>query len=145
MSVVQPQSVGVSKFGLEKDGIRNLAREYWNLPTAALYEEAIRRGEGNMGHLGPMVVRTGKHTGRAARDKTFMQEPSSIDKIDWGKVNEPIDAEGWKWLHKKVIAYFQNRDAYVMDAKRGDIALRPVRARLGHAPGDGLDGDRELV
>jgi hypothetical protein len=33
-------------------GLRNLGRVYWNLPTPALYEEAIRRYEGMLGHLG---------------------------------------------------------------------------------------------
>jgi hypothetical protein len=32
-------------------GLENLGRVYWNLPTPALYEEAIRRYEGMLSHL----------------------------------------------------------------------------------------------
>ena len=39
---------------------------HWNLSTPALYEHAIRRNEAKLAHLGPLVVRTGLHTGRAA-------------------------------------------------------------------------------
>ena len=51
-------------------GLDNLGRVYWNLPTPALYEEAIRRYEGMLGHLGPLVVRTGQHTGTAPQGQT---------------------------------------------------------------------------
>ena len=36
-----------------------------NLSTAELYEDAIRRGEGLVAAEGPLVVRTGTHTGRS--------------------------------------------------------------------------------
>lgn len=62
-------SVFPSQFGIDMHGLGNQKQEHWNLPTAALYEHAIQRGEGHIVHLGPLVVRTGKHTGRAAKDK----------------------------------------------------------------------------
>ena len=48
-----------SLYGLEHHGLTNLRRVYWNLPAPALYEEAIHRSEGQLGHLGPLVVDTG--------------------------------------------------------------------------------------
>jgi phosphoenolpyruvate carboxykinase (ATP) len=35
-------------------------------------------------------VDTGKHTGRSAKDKFFVREPSPEDRIAWGEVNQPI-------------------------------------------------------
>ena len=67
--------------GLEGDGLRNLARIYWHLPTPALYEEAIRRREGVLAHLGPLVVRTGHHTGRSPKDRFLVKEPTSEAEI----------------------------------------------------------------
>jgi len=55
-------------YGLENVGISNLRQVYWNLPTEALYEEIIFRGEANVSHMGPLIVNTGKHTARAASD-----------------------------------------------------------------------------
>src|SRR5580704_9742257 len=50
-------------------GLANLGQVYWDLPTSALYEEAIRRYEAALSHLGPIVMRTGQHTGRLPHDK----------------------------------------------------------------------------
>lgn len=64
-------------FGIEQHGIVNPGNVYRNLSTPALYEEVVRRREGFISHLGPVVVRTGQHTGRAAKDKFIVKEPSS--------------------------------------------------------------------
>ena len=50
-------------------GLVNVGTIYHNLSTPALYEESVQRGEGEIGHLGPFVVSTGKYTGRSANDK----------------------------------------------------------------------------
>ncbi len=118
-----------SEHGLEMHNLHNVGNQMWNLPTAALYERAVRYGEGTPVHLGPLVVRTGKHTGRAAKDKYIVKEPSSENDIDWGDINKPMDDDKFYWLNKKVNAYFQNRDVYVMDVWAGaDERYRmPVR------------------
>ena len=35
----------------------------WNLNSAVLFEESVRRGEGKIAAGGSLVVTTGKHTG----------------------------------------------------------------------------------
>ena len=74
-----------SEIGLETLGLNNLKNEYWNLPTPALYEEALKRNEGILAHLGPLVVRTGQFTGRSPNDKFVVEEPTSKDNIWWDK------------------------------------------------------------
>src|SRR6266480_254445 len=61
---------------LDREGIRT-DRVKWNLSTAALYEEAIRKQEGVIAAEGPLVCRTGSHTGRSPNDKFIVREPSS--------------------------------------------------------------------
>ena len=51
-----------SDYALENHGLFSLNKVYWNLPTEALYEEAIFRNEGKLSLYGPLVVNTGKHT-----------------------------------------------------------------------------------
>jgi phosphoenolpyruvate carboxykinase (ATP) len=63
--------------GLEGHGITNVPRVYWNLSVPALYEEAVRRREGTIAADGPLVCRTGQHTGRSPNDKFIVREPSS--------------------------------------------------------------------
>src|SRR5579864_776546 len=63
--------------GLEREGIDNPERVYWNLTTPALYEEAVRRREGLIAQQGPIVFHTGRHTGRSPKDKFVVQNPES--------------------------------------------------------------------
>ncbi|RMF86768.1 MAG: phosphoenolpyruvate carboxykinase (ATP), partial [Nitrospinota bacterium] len=104
-----------SRYGLEKHGIKNVNTAYWNLTTSALYEEAVRRREGLIAHLGPLVVRTGHHTGRAPNDKFIVKEPSSEEKIWWGPVNRPFDPAKFEALYHRLLAYLQGKDIFIQD------------------------------
>ena len=103
------------RYSLEKHGIYNVHNVYWNLPTPLLYEEAIRRSEARLSHLGPLVVRTGQHTGRSPNDKFIVREPSSEDYIWWGKVNRPMEASTFEQLRHRLLAYLQGKDLFVQD------------------------------
>jgi phosphoenolpyruvate carboxykinase (ATP) len=86
-----------------------------NLPVAELYEDAIRRGEGLVAADGPLVVRTGKHTGRSPEDKFIVAEPSSEAKVWWGPVNRPISEAQYERLRARLVAYCEDRDLYSQD------------------------------
>src|SRR5688572_27464386 len=103
----------VGRYGLEHHGISNVGSVYWNLPTPRLYEEANRRREAHIAHLGPLVVRTGHHTGRAPNDRFIVREPSSEGKIGWGKVNRPMEQTNYEVLRQRMLAYLQGRDLFV--------------------------------
>ena len=109
----------VQESGLETHGIMNLARAHWNLSVPALYEETVRRGEGLVAADGPMVCRTGLHTGRSPNDKFIVREPSSADRVWWGKVNRPIDPERFDALHDELLSYLAGREVFVLDAYAG--------------------------
>ncbi len=108
-----------SAYGLENHGFSNLEREFWNLTTAALYEQIIRRREGLLSHLGPIVVRTGTHTGRSPNDKFVVREPSSEQHVWWGNVNRPFETANFDNIHRRLMAYFQNKEVYVQDCYAG--------------------------
>ena len=86
-----------------------------NLPTAELYEDAVRAGEGLIAADGPLVVRTGKHTGRSPQDKFIVREPGSAAKIWWGEVNRPIALEHYDRLRARLMAYLADRPVYAQD------------------------------
>jgi phosphoenolpyruvate carboxykinase (ATP) len=86
-----------------------------NLSVAELYEDAIRHGEGLLAADGPLVVRTGKHTGRSPKDKFIVREPSSEAKIWWGAVNHPISEIHYERLRARLVAYCEERDLYSQD------------------------------
>ena len=100
-------------------GITNTGRIFRNLSTPALYEEAIRRYEGMLSHLGPLVVRTGQHTGRLPEDKFIVREPSSEGKIWWGKINRPFEQARFDALRFRLCAYLQGKDLFIQDCYAG--------------------------
>ena len=100
-------------------GINNVGTIYHNLSTPRLYEEAIRRREGRLAHLGPLVVRTGQHTGRSPNDKFIVRDSVSEDKVWWGEVNKEISQEKFDGLYRRMLAYLQGRDLFVQDLYAG--------------------------
>jgi len=104
---------------LHKFGLINLGVVHYNLPTPVLYEKAINRREGILSHLGPLVVRTGQHTGRSPNDKFIVREPSSEKNIWWGKENRPMEPENFDRLFSRMKAYIQGKDLFVQDCFAG--------------------------
>jgi phosphoenolpyruvate carboxykinase (ATP) len=90
-----------------------------NRSTAELYEDAVRAGEGVLAASGPLVVRTGKHTGRSPKDKFIVREPSSAAKIWWGDVNRPIAEEHYDRLRARLVAHCAEVDLYSQDCLIG--------------------------
>jgi phosphoenolpyruvate carboxykinase (ATP) len=118
-----------SSYGLEHHGIDGTDTIYWTLHTPILYEHVIRRREGRVAHLGPLVVRTGQYTGRSPSDKFVVSEPSSQPYVSWGKVNQPMSEAHFDNLHRRLMTYLRSRELYVQDCFVGaDPAYRwPVR------------------
>jgi phosphoenolpyruvate carboxykinase (ATP) len=105
--------------GLESLGLNPIKQVYWNLSPAALYEEAVRRGEGQIAADGPFVALTTPHTGRSPNDKFTVREPSSEDNIWWGKTNQAIEQNKFERLYRKVVAHLNERELFVRDAYAG--------------------------
>ncbi|MCB1032210.1 MAG: phosphoenolpyruvate carboxykinase (ATP), partial [Acidobacteria bacterium] len=120
----------VSRFGLEHHGIAHARRVYWNLPPAQLYEHALQRGEATLAQEGPLVASTGPHTGRSPNDKFLVREPSSEQDIWWGNVNRPIEEASFEQLHRRVLAYVQDRDLFVFDGYAGADPAYRLRVRI---------------
>lgn len=119
-----------SDYGLENHGILHTGNIYWNLSTAALYEEAARRREGLISYLGPLVVRTGQYTGRSPNDKFIVREPESEKHIWWGKVNQAFDIQRFESLYARMLAYMQGRDLFVQDCYAGADAEYRINIRV---------------
>ncbi len=110
-------------------GLINLGKVFWNASTPQLYEEAIKGHEGVVGHLGPLVVRTGTHTGRSPNDRFIVRDTISDDKVNWGVVNRPMEPQKFEQLFRRLQAYLQGKSIYIQDCHAGaDMIYRvPVR------------------
>jgi len=126
---MQTVSPTATRNGLDTQGIRNVDVVHWNLSTPRLYEEAIRRREGRIARDGQLVVRTGQYTGRSPKDKYIVREPSSEDRIWWGKVNQPMERACADGLRKRMLSYLEGKELYVQDCFVGaDPEFRmPIR------------------
>ena len=88
----------------------------WNLATAVLFEEAVRRGEGKVSSGGALVVATGKHTGRAANDKFIVKNAATESRVWWGKVNKPFPQDKFDGVLAKVHKFLEDKEVFVLDA-----------------------------
>jgi phosphoenolpyruvate carboxykinase (ATP) len=127
---MQARGVNPSRYGLEQHGIHNVNQAYWNLGTAALVENAIRRREGLLAAGGAFAVRTGQYTGRSPDDKFVVREPSTQDRIWWGPVNRPFEPGRFDALYGRLLAYLQGSDLYVQDCFAGADADHRIPIRI---------------
>jgi phosphoenolpyruvate carboxykinase (ATP) len=116
--------------GLESHGLDPEGRVYWNPTTSLLYTHALARDEAQLAEGGPLVVDTGRHTGRSAKDKFFVREPKSEDRIAWGEVNQPISDESFDGLREKVVEHLNDRDLYVVNAFAGADPAHRINVRV---------------
>ena len=121
----------VPKLGLDAQGISSSAEICWNLTTAPLVEHAVRRSEGLLAKDGPLVVRTGKHTGRSANDRFIVRNSTSERTVWWGKTNKPMDADAFDRLHQDFLQALATKDTlFVADLFGGSQPEHRVRVRV---------------
>jgi phosphoenolpyruvate carboxykinase (ATP) len=113
---------------LESEGIHT-NQVHWNLSVAALYEEAVRRHEGVIAAEGPLVCRTGPHTGRSPNDKFIVRDASSDAQVAWGAVNRAMTPAQFDALHEEMLASLTGRELFVQDCSAGadPVHRLPIR------------------
>jgi phosphoenolpyruvate carboxykinase (ATP) len=125
--------------GLERHGIAPSGDVLRNPTTSQLYTDALRRGDGRLAEGGPLVVDTGRFTGRSPKDKFVVREPASEQRIWWGDVNHPLADDQFRGLRQKVVEHLSEQERlYVIDAFAGAdpahrIGVRVITASPYHA------------
>ena len=99
----------MTKVVIGGDTIETQADVAENWGTAPLVEDAVRHGEGRLAKDGPLVVATGKHTGRSAKDKFIVQDDETRDTIWWGKTNVPMAPDHFAALKADFFAHLAAR------------------------------------
>ena len=97
--------------GLKALGV-NAGRVNLNWNEARLYEEAVRRGEGEVAEGGPLVVKTGAHTGRSAKDKFTVRDAETENQV-WWETNASITPEQFDTLWQDFKAHMDGKDVFV--------------------------------
>lgn len=116
---------------LADQGITTEAEIKANLGTAALVEQAVSNNEGRLAKHGPLVVETGKHTGRSAKDKFIVRDAETENTVWWGKVNVPMTPEHFANLKEDFFKALADKDTlYVADLFGGSQPEHRVNVRV---------------
>jgi len=120
----------VPSFDLHRQGIATPAALHWNLGTAPLVEQALCRGEGVLAKEGPLVVATGRHTGRSANDKYIVRD-SETERTIWWDSNKAMSPAHFAALKADFLAALAAKETlFVADLYGGSQPEHRVRVRV---------------
>jgi len=100
--------------GADMIGLKELAAVHWNYKEPALYGESIRRGEGVLASGGALVVETGVHTGRSAKDKFVVREDGTEDQVWWDN-NAPMSRAHFDVLYADFMEHAKGLELFAQD------------------------------
>lgn len=116
----------------------NTTKNFYNLSSTSLIEEAIKRGEGILSKEGALIVHTGKYTGRSPSDKFTVCDALTEDKIWFNDGNKRMKPEHAEALYQKINAYLNARPHFETDLRAAasddhSLAIKVRTERAWHA------------
>ena len=100
----------------------------WLAPT--LVAEAVRREEACLSAGGALVATTGRFTGRSPKDKFLVAHRDLADVVDWGPVNQPLEARHFAGLLRRVMAHVAGSELFVQDLFAGADPAHRLKVRV---------------
>lgn len=100
---------------LEKYGIKT-NRVHYQLSPEELHYDTIEHDLGTETNSGALAINTGKFTGRSPKDRFIVRDEVTRDKVWWGDINIPFDADKFDKLYAKVASYLSDKEIYTRDA-----------------------------
>ena len=99
---------------LKNYGIINATINY-QLSPEELHRITLEKGMGKEASSGALAINTGEFTGRSPKDRFIVKDKITADKVWWGSINLPFDADKFDALQKKVTDYLSEKELYVRD------------------------------
>jgi phosphoenolpyruvate carboxykinase (ATP) len=93
----------------------NFGKIHRNLPVGTLTELAIQRDEGILSSTGALAVNTGKFTGRSPEDRYIVDDDTTHDLVNWGKVNHPLIPEKFEGIFNRMRQHISGREFFIFD------------------------------
>ncbi|MEP2988794.1 MAG: phosphoenolpyruvate carboxykinase [Parasphingorhabdus sp.] len=116
---------------LNDQGFNTSAEQHWNLGSPALVEAAVSRGEGHLAKDGPLVVETGKHTGRSADAKFIVRDDETENSVWWGKTNKGMTPDHFAALKEDFLSALSEKETlFVQDLFGGSQPEHRVNVRV---------------
>ncbi|MFX0556390.1 phosphoenolpyruvate carboxykinase (ATP) [Maribacter sp. CXY002] len=100
---------------LKKNGITHKNIHY-QLSPEELQELILDNDMGVETKNGTLAINTGEFTGRSPLDRFIVKDDITKDKIWWGEINIPFEADKFNLLYAKVLDYLNTKEVYVRDS-----------------------------
>ena len=100
---------------LEAYGIKN-AKVKYQLSPEQLHDITVEKGLGLEASSGALAVNTGEFTGRSPKDRFIVKDDITKDRVWWGDINIPYEADKFDALYNKVVDYLSNKEVFVRDS-----------------------------
>ena len=94
------------------DFINKNSNILWNLSPEKLTEISLKQKMGKLSNNNVLAIDTGKFTGRAPKDRFIVQDDTTSNTIDWGKINQPIKIEYYKNLKNDMLNYLDSKKIF---------------------------------
>ncbi len=118
------------RINLEYYGQKHLRRIYRNLPTPMLYEKIVNNREGQMAHLGPIVIRTGQQFPMSPEDKFIVKDDMSDSRVIWSEEKNALSEAHFDNLFHRLLSYMDDKEAFVQDCMVGNAPDYGIPIRI---------------
>ena len=99
---------------LDQYGIKN-AKVNYQISPDHLHQITIQKDQGIESTSGALAVNTGEFTGRSPNDRFIVKDDITKDRVWWGDINIPFEAEKFDSLYQKVVNYLSDKEVFVRD------------------------------
>lgn len=117
-------------YGLELIDLHRIRQVSHNLSTPQLVEEVIRRQEGILAHLGPVVISSEDFQSANDIGVYLVKEPSSESEINWGDDILPFDVDSYHDVFARLKDYLNDQSVYIQDCYAGSEATCRIPLRI---------------
>ncbi|MCH9644410.1 MAG: phosphoenolpyruvate carboxykinase [Gammaproteobacteria bacterium] len=98
------------------------SRTHQDLSIKALVQHALDRGEATLSANNALLVTTGERTGRSPKDRFIVKDDNSQDTVDWGEINQPMDAAQFETWWRKAETFLADKEHFVSHLRVGQHA-----------------------
>lgn len=96
-------------------GIKSAENTHYQLSPQELVKQALDRNQGTLNDTGALVIKTGKFTGRAPKDKFTVIDEITRDTVNWNDFNQPIEEKYFNVLYQKMMDHLKEKEVWIRD------------------------------
>ena len=70
---------------------------HYQLSADQLISKTVEENQGTISSTGALIIKTGKFTGRSAKDRDIVKDDITTDLVWWGDINIPFSSKYFEW------------------------------------------------